>query len=121
MHGVQDDIHVLLDAQSTPNQPSQGKSNIGDSSGPLFSIYSTAAEIEDEKKVKSWQKDADGILIFVSPRVAIHILLRINWHTVDRFIFRGSRCAAYCGRPGPEAKQSGYLSILSWEHLRGSC
>ena len=51
-----------------PNeQTSQRKSSFGDSSGPLFSIYSKAAEEEDNKMVKRWQKDADGILIFVSP------------------------------------------------------
>jgi hypothetical protein len=52
--------------QSTPSQPSQGESNFGDSSGPFFSIYSKAAEDEDNKMVERWQKDADGILIFVS-------------------------------------------------------
>jgi hypothetical protein len=60
--------------QSTPNQPLQGESNFGDSSGPLFSIYSKVAEEEDDKMVERWQKDADGILIFVSPCVGIHIV-----------------------------------------------
>jgi hypothetical protein len=58
--------------QSTPNQPLQGESNFGDSSGPLFSIYSKAAEDEDNKMVERWQKDADGILIFVSPLIKIN-------------------------------------------------
>jgi hypothetical protein len=40
--------------------------------GRSFSIYSKAAEEEDNKMAERWQKDADGILIFVSPRVAIH-------------------------------------------------
>ena len=53
------------------NQPLQGESNIGDSSGLLFSIYSKAAEEEDNKMVERWQKDADGILIFVSPPFVI--------------------------------------------------
>jgi hypothetical protein len=56
----------------------QGESNFGDSSGPLFSIYSKAAEEEDDKMVDRWQKDADGILIFVSSRVGMHISLCIN-------------------------------------------
>jgi len=60
---------------STLNQPPQGESNFGDSSGPLFSIYSKAAEEEDNKMVERWQKDADGILIFVSPRVGNHAAL----------------------------------------------
>lgn len=52
--------------QSTPNHPSQGESTFGDSSGPLFSMYSKAAEEEDYNMVERWQKDADRILIFVS-------------------------------------------------------
>ncbi|KAF8471366.1 hypothetical protein DFH94DRAFT_637091, partial [Russula ochroleuca] len=57
--------------QSTQNRPLQGESNFGDSSGPLFSIYSKAAKEEDNKMVERWQKDADGILIFVSPRTGL--------------------------------------------------
>jgi hypothetical protein len=52
--------------QSTQNQPLQGESNFGDSSGPFFSIYSKAAEDEDNKMAERWKNDADGILIFVS-------------------------------------------------------
>jgi hypothetical protein len=58
---------------TTSNQSLQGESNFGDSSGPLFSIYSKAAEDEDNKMVERWQKDADGILIFVSTRVCIRL------------------------------------------------
>ena len=56
-----------------PDQPLQRESNFGDSSGSLFSIYSKAADEEDNKMVERWQKDADGILIFVSPRVGIRL------------------------------------------------
>ena len=52
--------------------PSGEASHFGDSSGPLFSIYSKAAEDQDNVKVERWQKDADGILIFVSPRSCWH-------------------------------------------------
>ena len=55
----------------TSIQPFQGEFNFGDSSGPLFSIYSRAAEEEDNRMVMRWQRDADGILIFVSPHVGI--------------------------------------------------
>jgi hypothetical protein len=70
--------------------------------------------------VDRWQKDADGILFFVSPRVGIRLSLHINWNTIDRSIFCRSRCLTCCYRPGPEAKQSGYLRILPWQHLSGS-
>ena len=62
--------------------------------------------------VERWQKDADGILIFVSPHVGIHLSLHINWNTIDRSILRCSRCPPCCYRPGPETKQSGYIRIL---------
>jgi hypothetical protein len=59
---------------TTPNPPEQGESNFGDSSGPFFDIYSKAAEDEDNKRAEHWQKDAEGIIIFVSPSVDIHTL-----------------------------------------------
>jgi hypothetical protein len=90
--------------QSTPNPPSQGESNFGDSSGPFFSIYSKTAEEEDNKMVERWQKDADGILIFVSPCVANHTVLSINRNTIDRFILCRGCCAPCFDRPRLEAK-----------------
>jgi hypothetical protein len=108
------------DPMTTLDQPLQGESNFGDSSGPLFSIYTKAAEVEDNKMVERWQKDADGILIFVSPRIVIHLSLHINRSTIDRSIFCRSRCTPCCDGPGPEAEQSGYLRILPWQHLPGS-
>jgi hypothetical protein len=86
---------------STPNQPPQGESNFGDSSGPFFSLYSKAADDEDNKMVERWQKDADGILFFVSLRTSIQISLRIDYHTIDWSILRRSRCASCCDRSGP--------------------
>ena len=59
----------------TPNQPPQLESNFGDSSEPLFSMYTKAAEDEDNKMVERWQRDADGILIFVSLCLVIHIII----------------------------------------------
>ena len=105
---------------TAPNKPLQGESKFGDSSGPLFSIYSKAAEEEDNKLVKRWQKDADGILIFVRPCVYIHIYFHRNWNTVDRSILCRSRRSPCCYRPGSEAEQSGHLRILPWQHLSGS-
>ena len=51
-------------------QPSQGETNFGDSSGPLFTMYSKIGEGEDNQTAERWQKDADGIVIFVCPEVA---------------------------------------------------
>jgi hypothetical protein len=63
------------------SQPSQRESNFGDSSGPIFSMYSKAAEEEDKNMADRWQKDADGILIFVRPRVSIILPFNISWDT----------------------------------------
>ena len=109
-----------LDPQSTSNQPSRGQSNFGDSSGPLFSIYSKAADEEDSKMVERWQKDADGILIFVRPCVRIHIFFHINRDAVDRSILCRSRCPPCRYHPRPAAEQSGHLRILPWHHLSRS-
>ena len=35
-------------------------------------MYSEIAQQQDNKMAERWQKDADGILIFVSPRIVIH-------------------------------------------------
>ena len=72
-------LHLFLNyvyiVDDRRDQPLQGESNFGDSSGPFFSIYSKAAEDEDIKMIERWQKDADGILIFVSPLVGIHLCI----------------------------------------------
>ena len=106
---------------TTSNQPLQGESIFGDSSGSLFSIYSKAADDEDNKMVERWQKDADGILIFVSHRIVIiRLSLHINRNTIDWSILCRSRCTPCSDSPGPETEQSGYLRILPWQHLPGS-
>ena len=48
------------------NQP-HGESDFQDGSSPLFSMYSGITKEEDNKTTERWQKDADVILIFVSP------------------------------------------------------
>jgi hypothetical protein len=52
--------------QPDQNQTSQGQSNFSDSSAPFFNMYVKMTEEEDNKMADRWQKDADGILIFVS-------------------------------------------------------
>ena len=55
--------------------PSQAETNFGDSSGPLFAMYSKIGEEEDNQMAERWQKDADGVVIFVCTEV-------IFFHTV---------------------------------------
>ena len=52
------------------------KNDFGDSSGQPFSVFSMAAEGEDNKMAGRWQKDTEGILISVGP-CAMMIHLRI--------------------------------------------
>ena len=70
-----DDHHEQ--SQSGQNQQSpqphspQGESNAGDSSRPLFSLYSKIAKEQDDERTEQWKHEAtDGILIFVSPPVS---------------------------------------------------
>jgi hypothetical protein len=52
---------------SEPNQPLQQPiSNIGDASEQLFMMYMEKSERDDNVMAERWQRDADGILIFVS-------------------------------------------------------
>jgi hypothetical protein len=41
-------------------------------------MYQKMTEEEDNKMAKRWQKDADGIIIFVSPRLAFYTAIHIN-------------------------------------------
>jgi len=59
-----------LDSQLGPDGlpvPTQGEANFGDSSWPLFTVYSKIAEEEDNKMVERWQKDTEGLIFFVRP------------------------------------------------------
>ena len=42
-------------------------------------MYSRMGEKEDDKVVELWRKDADGILIFVRPRVVFIPAKPVNW------------------------------------------
>jgi hypothetical protein len=99
-------------------QPSQDQPNFSDGSEPLFIMYVERAEKEDKELADRWQKDADGILIFVSIHVSPHKLTIVtSIIIVDRFILCRS-CGIRCSfDPGFEAKSTGYLCILSREHL----
>ena len=52
--------------------------------------------------------------------LSVFILSCTQTRTLDRSILCRSCRTSQCDRPGPQAKQSGYIRILSWEHLWGS-
>jgi hypothetical protein len=51
-------------AHSQMAQDPEGKPEVADSSGPLFSMYCKMAE-EDKKKIESWLKSVDKVVILV--------------------------------------------------------
>ena len=82
-----EDHHDIL-ADSTHFPPPQRESSFGDSSGPLFSLYSKIAEGDDNMMTERWQKDAEGLLIFVSACHGVdnHALMTMNRNTIDWFV-----------------------------------
>jgi hypothetical protein len=48
---------------------SKRERDYGDSSWPLYSIYSKIAQQDDNRLVDRCQKDTNGTMVFVSPRV----------------------------------------------------
>jgi hypothetical protein len=63
--------YVLHHSSSSPSTSTSslctgGTCSFSDGSGALFNMYTKMSEEEDNKMVDRWQKDADGILIFVS-------------------------------------------------------
>ena len=89
------------------NQPSQAESNFGDGSGPLFTIYSKIAEKDDNKRVERWQRDALGILIFVSHHFAFCVAPCVNGETLDRSVLHRSRDIGHRIGPGPQTTLTG--------------
>ena len=83
-------------------------------------MYSKIAEEEDNKVAERWQKDADGLLIFVSPHVIFCSTPRINKNLIDRFILCRHCCVSRIVNPGPHPELSGYHHLLSPEHLSTS-
>ena len=67
--------------------------------------------------VERWQKDADGILIFVRPYVPHSYFFHLNRNTIDWFVLCRSRCPPCRYHPGFEAEQPGHLRILPCQHL----
>jgi hypothetical protein len=70
---------------SPSNQSFHGETKFDDSSGPLFTLYSRITEKEDNTMVQRWQKDAEGIIIFVRQR-SWALPLRTHW-MVNRTAF----------------------------------
>jgi hypothetical protein len=52
-----------------PTTPDEERLFVG-SSAPLFTMYRKFAEDDDKEMAQRWQKDANSILLFVSPQLS---------------------------------------------------
>ena len=74
----------MVDTGGYPHQPqstrdssslsSQGGNDYRDSSWPLYAMYSKIAQEEDNNDAERHRRDADGVLVFVSPHVTSPLL-----------------------------------------------
>jgi hypothetical protein len=91
-----------------------------DNSRPLFSMYSRMAEEEDNKTVTRWQRDTDGILIFVGLFVPVH--LRTSTRRIYRldyslplfraFSMRRSKISNPGPKTSPRSTSGKFISVL---------
>ena len=101
-------LFSLIWPTSVPHTAQTHTSNgeFTDASGPLFSMYSKAAEKEDNKTATYLQDGADRILVFVGPFVPIYLRTSIKRiYSVDYSLplYRYfSQCRSKILNPGPK-------------------
>jgi hypothetical protein len=86
-------------------------------------MYVKMTEEEDNKIAERWQKDADGILIFVCPPITLYTAVQLSLtslNIIDWSVLCCSRRIDYGIHTGPQAKLPGHFRILSCEHLSAS-
>ncbi len=103
-------------ALSSPTSSSQKKTIHRDSSRILYAVYSKSAEKRDNRVFKTWQKDADGIIFFVSPKVAFYTL-HINQRVKQNGLFSAVIAALVAVsiqdlRPNPQETSAFYLEKM---------
>jgi len=107
-------------AQAQLLQPRQAESHLCDSSWPLYSIYPKFAQEEDDKIAERCQRNADGMLVFVSPREYFRVAAHTNLRNIGRSILSNRRYINYRHVPRSETKSAGCLCVLSREYLSAS-
>ena len=80
-------------------------------------MYREIAEEEDKKMAERWQKDAEGILIFVSSHLTFDITSHIKSTFIDRLVLCCSCCIGRGDGPRSQTKLTGYIRILSRKYL----
>ena len=77
-------------------------------------------EREDDKTAERWQKDAQVILIFVSPYFPSTLLHTPTGNLLDRLVICRHRGIPHRVHSRHQAKHAGRLRVLSREHLSDS-
>ena len=116
-------VHELNQPPSAPNssessQPSQGESNFGDSSRPLFTMYSKIAEGEDNEMVERCM--LMGLISSYVPRLPCIPLCANQKGKIERFILCRRRCTCHCIHPRLPAQLTGYIRFLPRENVSAS-
>jgi hypothetical protein len=101
---------------SQPPWASQEGFDYGDSSWSLYSMYCKIAQEDDNRITKRCQKDVEGMLVFVSLRIDVHVTAN-KLENADWFIRCHHRRIAYGLYPGPQTKPARYVRFLLGEHL----
>ena len=114
-HGSQPEV-----AQAQLPRPRQEEHHFCDDSWPLYSMYSKFAQEEDDKIAERCQRNADGMLVFVSPHEYFRVAARTNLRNIGRSILSDRRHINYPHVPRSETKSAGYLCVLSREYLSAS-
>ena len=107
-------------AQAQSLQPRQEEPHFCDNSWPLYSMYSKFAQEEDGKVTERCQRNADGMLVFVSPHEYFRVAAYTNLRNIGRSILSDRRHINYPHFPRSETKSAGCLCVLSREYLSAS-
>lgn len=119
--------YIAGDPQSPQYRIPLRESNrdFSDGADPLFGLYLDTAEDEDQKMSRRWQEDADGILIFVSSTGTLTIVDMTSslniWMVIEWRILYCSCIPGFGIDTGPSTGSTGYVGILSPEHLPDPC
>ncbi len=70
--------HVNLTHIGTQAVLDGSQNEISDTSGPLFSLYSKVVGGGDNRRAEIYEKNAEGFVVFVSPRSCLHTFKRVN-------------------------------------------
>jgi hypothetical protein len=70
IHHLRIHVGAATDRASQRDENHRPEPERDDSSGGLFSLYQDMTEEEDKQRAERWQKDADGILVFVRTSVS---------------------------------------------------